>query len=325
MIPSAAATKTNNSYIAIGTSGSPYVHAYPWSNGFLTKTSNPSTAMPAGWSYTTSWHTSGDYFLASSLASPYVQSYNWRNGFGSKLADPSVGISATPTWELYTWSNGFGTKKSSPSGISGIGYGAAWKSDNSYIVLTTGSTPYVHAYQFDESATGSGQANFGTKSNNPSTTPTGSAYGPVFSKNEDYLVVPHLSSPYITAYNFSNGQFGSKLNNPSSSLANNGVSVAFTASNSHIAIAHDSSPYITCYQWSNGFGAKVTQPGTLPTGNGNRIAFSPYENHVAVAHPNSPYVTIYNWTGTSFGSKINDPATLVGSEASGLWFKDSTK
>jgi hypothetical protein len=45
------------------------------------------------------------------------------------------------------------------------------------------------------------------------------------------------------------------------------------------------------------------------------VAFSPAGDAIAVTHLNSPYASAYPWSGSGFGAKFSDPATLPPSVA----------
>jgi hypothetical protein len=50
------------------------------------------------------------------------------------------------------------------------------------------------------------------------------------------------------------------------------------------------------------------------------VAFNPSGNAIAVAHTSTPFVTAYPWSGSGFGTKYTDPATLPGSFGTGVAF-----
>jgi hypothetical protein len=50
------------------------------------------------------------------------------------------------------------------------------------------------------------------------------------------------------------------------------------------------------------------------------VAFSPSGNAIAVAHGSSPFITAYPWSGSGFGTKFADPATLPTGTGNGVTF-----
>jgi hypothetical protein len=125
------------------------------------------------------------------------------------------------------------------------------------------------------------------------------------------IAVAHPTTPFISAYPWSNIGFGAKFTNPATLPTGNGNGVAFSPSGNDIAVAHTTSPFITAYPWSgSGFGTKYTNPATLPASTGNGVAFSPDGANIAVGHSITPFITAYPWSGSGFGTKYADPATL---------------
>lgn len=121
------------------TEGSPYIHAYAWSNstGFGSKYSNPSV-LPASLAYDCAFNPVGGSVAVIYAGTPYIRVYPWSDstGFGTAYSDPAP-ISANPNRvkfspdgnaivavgaldpriRAYRWSNitGFGTAYSSPA------------------------------------------------------------------------------------------------------------------------------------------------------------------------------------------------------------------
>jgi hypothetical protein len=96
-----------------------------------------------------------------------------------------------------------------------------------------------------------------------------------FTAADDAIAVSHTSSPFVTAYPWSNATgFGTKYADPVTLPTGQGNDVAFSATGDAIAIAHGTTPFVTAYPWSAGFGTKYANPATLPTGNGIGIDFN---------------------------------------------------
>jgi len=130
-------------------------------------------------------------------------------------------------------------------------------------------------------------------------------------KKSQYLAVAHSTSPFVTAYPWSNSGFGTKFANPSTLPAGNGTGVDFHPDGTAIAVTHSTSPFVTAYAWSaNGFGNKYSNPVILPTGTTTAVKFNPTGNAIAVSHDNSPFISVYRWNSVGFGSKFTDPTTL---------------
>ena len=58
----------------------------------------------------------------------------------------------------------------------------------------------------------------------------------------------------------------------------------------------------------------------MPTGDGNGVAFSPAGDAIAVAHSTTPFVSAYPWSGSGFGTKFANPATVPTGTGYGVAF-----
>jgi hypothetical protein len=70
--------------IAVASYPSPRVFVYPWSSGFGTKYTNPST-LPAGSGYGVSFSPDGSLIAVAHNDSPYVSVYPWSSGLGLSM------------------------------------------------------------------------------------------------------------------------------------------------------------------------------------------------------------------------------------------------
>ena len=75
--------------IAVSHATSPYISVYPWSSGFGTKYSNPST-LPTGNGRGVAFSPDGADIAVAHDTSPYISVYPWSSGFGTKYSDPST-------------------------------------------------------------------------------------------------------------------------------------------------------------------------------------------------------------------------------------------
>lgn len=179
--------------------------AYPFTSGtgFGTKFSDPSSPTTGQGSLAVAFSPLGNSVALTSDTAPGLQAYVWSNGFGSKYTDPSTFTSAgagsicyspsgneiavisedSPYIHVFPFSasTGFGTKYSNPAilpvsasiSITGIKFSPDGKS----IAMATDSSPYINVWGFQT------EVGFGTKFSNPSTLPTGLAFGIAFSPN----------------------------------------------------------------------------------------------------------------------------------------------
>lgn len=219
-----------------------YLDAYPWSaSGFGTKYGNsPVNFNPSRMSFNSaatalSWGGGGSYVGAFNFSS---------SGWGAQWADPNP----YPPQLLYDI-------HFNPTGSAGL-------------AMAHAGAPYVSVYR---GTSGS----YGTKYANPaSALPGDRALGVKFSNSGNLLFVGTLGSPFIHAYNWSNG-FGSKYADPSSLPPDDATKIDVTPDTTAVAVSLNVSPYINLYPWSSGFGTKYANPATLPTTAVTGVEFSP--------------------------------------------------
>ena len=77
--------------IAVSHDTSPYISVYPWSSGFGTKYSDPSTT-PTGTGYGVAFSPDGADIAVAHGITPFISVYPWTSGtgFGTKYSDPST-------------------------------------------------------------------------------------------------------------------------------------------------------------------------------------------------------------------------------------------
>jgi alpha-tubulin suppressor-like RCC1 family protein len=139
---------------------------------------------------------------------------------------------------------------------------------------------------------------------------TGFAYDPAAGVDEAIAVLS-LTSPYISAYPFSEYGFGTKYADPTTSISGDMYTVDFARAGNAIVMGHDFSPYVTAYEWNitTGFGAKYSNPAVLPTSITVSSKFSYESNAIGLMHLNSPYISVYRWnSATGFGTKYSAPS-----------------
>lgn len=311
--------------VALAFLASPYIHAYPWAEGFGTKYTNPST-LPTGSGWGVAFCGDTDVAVAHGTT-PFISAYPWTlgTGFGTKYSNPAtlpspagfcvafcgetdvaVGMPLTPFVTAYPWTpdTGFGTKYANPGTLpAGQGKGVAFCGSTD-IAVAHYNSPYITTYNWTP------DTGFGSKHSNPGILPTGLGLGVDF-WGVNGIAVSHATTPFVSAYPWTPGTgFATKQNDPGTLPPGTGQSVAFGGTLG-IAVAHTTTPYVTSYPYTvDGFGTKYTNPGTTPTGDGRGVAF--YGSlDVAVAHLSSPYITAYPWSlETGFGTKYGNPSTL---------------
>lgn len=185
-LPAGAATSTdwhpNERNIAVSHTTTPFVSIYPWSsNGFGTKWANPTT-LPAGNGLCVAWNPLGDFIAVTHSTTPFISVYPFDQitGIGAKLTDASV----LPT----TQSTG------SPRSV-------AWSPGGDWIIMGTGTTPFVWSCPFNRS-TGS----FGTPQALPLVNiQAGEVRSVAFSRDGAYVFIGGTGSANIFPFDNVNG------------------------------------------------------------------------------------------------------------------------
>lgn len=237
----------------------------------------------------------------------------------------AVVTSTTPYVDAYPFTSGvgFGVRYANPTtAISGAALSIDFAPSGNAVAFGLNSSPYLEVYQWS----GNG---FGSRYANPATLPTFSGVSVAFSSEENAIAsVNGSSSPNLEAWRWnSNTGFGTKYGNPATATFSATRAVAFHPSDTAVAVSNSNSPFINAYAWTSasGFGTKFANPATLPAGaagsfNPKSIAFSPAGDAVAIAHATTPFVTVYAWSGSGFGTKFANPATLPVSTGFGVAF-----
>jgi len=60
-------------------------------------------------------------------------------------------------------------------------------------------------------------------------------------------------------------------------------------------------------------------------GNAYGVAFNASGDAIAVAHLTTPFVSVYPWSGSGFGTKFSNPATLPAGAGSAVAFTLSSQ
>lgn len=282
-------TSGSSTILACGDTSSPYINAYGFGlgTGFLSKFSNPSTALPLA-PESLAFSPSGRSLAAAHGNSPYVTVYAMtNNGFGAKYSNPAV----------------------LPGSGANSAYGVTFSPTGADIAVTSNASPFIYVYPWSDST------GFGTKYADPATLPIFYATSVAFSPNNANVAVSTTQSPYQAVYPWTSGTgFGAKYSDPSTALPGNCSSVSFSYDTSAIAFGSNTSPYVIAYNFTSGtgFGSKFANPSTLPAGSVTAVQFStaPLSSIIYVFNA-TPYLDLYSWSlPTGFGSSYGAPTSL---------------
>jgi WD40 repeat protein len=223
----------------------------------------------------------------------------------------------------FTSGVGFGTRYANPAtAISGAASSVDFSPSGNAVAFSTNVTPFLDVYRWS----GNG---YGARYADAATIAAGSTACVTFSSQGNAIAsVNGTFTPNLEAWPW-NAQtgFGTKYSNPGTGTLSATRAVVFHPLDTAIAVSSSSSPYINAYTWTSasGFGTKFANPATLPTGavgaaNPRSVAFSAAGDAVAIAHSITPFVTVYPWSGSGFGTKFANPATLPVSTGFGVVF-----
>ena len=231
----------------------------------------------------------------------HVKYLNFTNLFSLKLPAPGI-FSGQPYTGVHIGS-GDGVNKSFMLPSANI-------RQSSLVIKKNGEavSDYVTNIKYQES---------NSRIANPASLPPYNAAGRGVALTPDgtVMAVAHTNSPYITTYDWVDGEWV-KRPDPESLPAGNGRGVALTPDGTVMAVAHINSPCITTYDWVDGEWVKRPDPTSLPTKDGFGVALTPDGTVMAVAHSQSPYVTTYDWIDGEWVKRPN-PASLPPYNATG--------
>ena len=328
------------SFLTMGGGAPAYAHTYEWtSTGYGSRYANPTTLPTSA-----TGGFGGDFnspdndaivqvFSITSSASG-VQGYKWSDsGYGTKYTNPAI----TVGWETvqfnpadktrfiisaaainfvrmfeFNSTTGFGTTYAS-STFSGISlFSARYNSSGNTVFGAGTASPYVHAWP----ATTSG---FGTKYANPPTALGGSGAGVEPNPSNTVVLVGGgiASGPRIHAYAWTTASgFGTKYANPATfATGGTGQLIAWSPSGTVAFSNIGANPGIQAYNFSvaSGFGTVLTAPSASGLVSQNAARFNREGNAIVTTTASTPFTHAWAWTGSAFGSKFANPASLPNS------------
>ncbi len=228
-------------FLAGGSTATPWLQVYSISGTTATKLTNPAT-LPAASVLAVAFSPDGNFLACATGTSPYVHIYSISGTTFTKLSNPAT----LP-----------------PSTVQGL----AFSPDSSMLACAIPDTsPYVHIYSISGTTF--------TKLSNPATLPNPSPMACAFSPNGQFLALGLYDSPYINIYSISGTTF-TKLSNPATTPSGRCWSVAFNSDSSLLAASSESTPFVAVYDISGTTFTKKTNPATLPVAASRGVAFSP--------------------------------------------------
>ena len=292
------ASRRTRKAIAITHGTSPYISIYPWAAGFGTKYANPASA-PAGEGRDVVFDKAGRSVVIANITSPRVAAYQFFEGFSTKYADPAT----------------------LPAGNA---FGVDFNYLDSEVAVAHDADPVVSVYAWTYAS------GFGTKYANPATKPTTNGNDTEFNHDSTFIAVGHNATPFISVYPWTVGTgFGTKLSNPATLPGGEVKRIDFrgTTSTTDIGMAVGTGGGTNdgvAYPFTTSFGTRYALAvGLQATGQGFR--FTKSGTQCGFSTNNSPYQYGYPFTtGTGFGTKYANPASLPSGLGIGIDFDDTT-
>lgn len=254
---------------------------------------------------------------------PLISSLGLMNaiGFGldSSLKAPEVvfgSLSSPPYLSAYIWTNaGFSTKYANPVTLPTFTCrGIDVNKGNTAVAVATDNDG-ICAYPFSTTTGFGAKYSGGAVAGSLLTTTK-------FNNSNSVLFYTLNGTPYIGAYNWSNG-FGTKLTNPSTLPTGAAYFIAVHPTDTVVGIGHTTTPFMSVYAFSGGsFGTKFADPSVTAGGNTVGLTFNNAGTVIVGGRRNSPYIYAYNWS-SGFGTKFADPATLLTGNGQGVCFNNT--
>jgi hypothetical protein len=235
-------------------------------------------------------------------------------GGGESLAPTfvMVGMASSPYLIAYPFdkSTGFGTAISGPATLPIAEVNTIAKLDDSIFVFQrTGSGTGILAYPFTvdtgwgtQVVSSAGDKGFwgGGISDN---------YAIGAQNDFDFAVWPITSTP----------SFGTRGTDIAS--ADDAFCVAFNSDKTYVALGQQSTPFITVHPWDDSTGTAgtaVTAMASPPTSGVLSIAWAPDDSYIFFGTVTTPFIGAVEWTGSGFGARASDPATLPSGDGNGI-------
>lgn len=234
----------------------------------------------------------------------YVNMLTSNNPFLSTTAtDIMLTSSTSPYINAWTWDNGVGVKYSNPATLPALFlYNYRWNPAKN-AVLGADYNNGLSGYPWS--------SGFGTKYSNPSTAPGGTAQAFAMTNDGTTAFVGSTSTPWISAYPFSNVTgFGAKYASPSTLPTGSfygADNIDVKDSNTVFFSVFQTSPVVYAYAWSGGWGSKYADPAVLPSSSTD-VSYNSTASAVAYAYSGTFGTYVYAWSA-GFGTRYADPVS----------------
>ena len=238
----------DSQYLAVASSGSPYITIYKRNGDVFTKLANPTT-LPNGLVNSVAFSPDGTQLICVGSiggggrgAAPWLNRYKRNGDVFTKLINISQPDVATDVFSV------------------------AYSPDGNYAAVGYDGSNTIYLYKvIGDALTLLGYA--------PSTS-GGAVTGLAFSPDSRYLVASCAGTPWLLIYKRSGDTF-SRLANPDVLPGSRANDVAFSSDGVHLAVSTNNSPYLSIYKLVGDSLSKLANPAVIPGSTGEAVAFYP--------------------------------------------------
>ena len=297
---------SNNNFVAIGTSATPWHAVYQANGDTITKLADLASMIGIA---TNGVALSSDatYLAFAQNSSSTSLSIYKRSGLSfTRLTNPvqpasssrclafspsdeflAVGSNTTPFVEVYQRSTDTFTKVTSTmtqptADVASV----AWSADNSYLMVGyLTNAPYLNIYN----RSGTTFTLMTLTGGNP----TGQVFGVAVSPDGTLFAAAHTSAPYITMYQRSGNTFTKLSDSFDFNPGANATSIAWSPDGMNLIVGTVSGSNYVLYKRRGTSFTRLAPAQTPPTGQTNGVAFNPNQNYFAAAHSTTPFISIY--------------------------------
>lgn len=305
-----ASWSSDDTYLAMGVSISPYIAIYKRSGDTFTKLSNPATLPPSAHANSAdgvSFDSSDTYLATTSSTTPFVTIYKRSGDTFTKLSNPAtlppaagtccafspdtnylvVGSTTTsPFLTIYERSGDTFTKLSDPATVpSAYVQSVAWDSTSTYLVLGVNASPYVMIYKRSGSTF--------TKLSDPATLPSGLVKSVAFNADGSKLYLGLQTSAYLMSYDRSGDTFTAATDADEITAPGSAASISINADGDRLAFGHSATGYLSIYKINGNTLIDVDSPDDVPASQTYGVAYSNTGAYLAQGVSGSPYVAVY--------------------------------
>jgi len=192
-----------------------------------------------------------------------------------------------------------------------------------WIAVSGAVTDYLMAYPFD-TYTGFGSKIAAPSSSPPTTTQSHVSWSP---DNTIVLTGQLNTSPYVNAWAWSSGSWGSKYSNPASITADSHKNTVFNPQGTDVISSVGSSSATTAdaWAWSSGWGTKYASPIISNGQNDGTFVLNGTAVIYGIINATTGVVAYPFTSGTGFGTKYSDPATLPTTQGQSIAWDENTQ